>query len=111
MVPQKIDLDGQESFPFDYDRATARALEPGRLARLLARARSASLDDALIAGADPAGSRQLAARALRLTSPRFRTSLADALERLLQAAQGPPSRRRVCPRRRTALANAPELLE
>jgi hypothetical protein len=111
IVSQADGFDRKWSFWSDHDLVAARTLEPGRVARLLARVRAGSLDDALIAGADPADSRQLAARAFELTSRRFRTSLADGLERLLQAAQGPPSPRRVLPRRSTALANACELRE
>lgn len=85
--------------------------EPGSWARLASRARAASLDGALVAGADPAGSQQLAARALTLTSRRFRTALAADLERLVSAAQAPPSRLRVRPRRDAVLANASELRE
>jgi hypothetical protein len=111
MVAKNTRTDRDETLSSLYRHPGGRALEPGRLARLLARARAGSLDRALIAGADPAGSRQLAARAAALTSPRVRALTADGLERLLQAAQGPPSRRRVLPRRDPVLASASELRE
>jgi hypothetical protein len=87
------------------------ALEPGRLAHLLARARPRALDTALIAGADPSSSRQLAARARLLTSASHRTLLASSIERLTQSAYRPVSRRRVCPCREAVLANAQPLRE
>ncbi len=94
------------------DRALeARALRPGRITRLLARARAGDLDRALLSGADPAASQQLAARASTLTSPRCRSQLADGLERVLAAANGPRSRVRVLPPRTVVLANERELSE
>jgi hypothetical protein len=84
---------------------------PGWFARLSARVHPWPLDEALIAGADPAGSAKLAARATTLVSPGFRISIADGLARWLQAAQAPPSRWRVLPRRSAVLANASELSE
>jgi hypothetical protein len=77
-----------------------------QMTRLLALLRAAPLDDALIAGADPADSPQLAARAHALTSPRSRIALAAGLERWVGAAQGSASRRRVLPRRALAAQNA-----
>lgn len=73
--------------------------------------RSQSLDRALIAGADPSSSAQLAARAAQLTSARTRALIAEGLERLLRVAQGP--RRRWCAvsRRGELLANASRLHE
>jgi hypothetical protein len=97
------------SFVDVYDRVGSRTIEPGRWARVAARVRCHALDRALIAGADPAGSPQLATRAARLTSPPSRASLADGLERLLQAAQEPAGRWRVLPRRAAVLDNAEEL--
>ncbi len=111
MVLQNVRSNSDESFSTRYERSVGRALGPGWLARLAARVRSGSLDDALIAGADPAGSRQLAARAMMLTSPRFRAAAADGLDRWLQAAHGARSRHRVLPPRAVTLANAPELRE
>jgi hypothetical protein len=92
-----------------YGRLAREMREPGRLPRLLARARSGALDRSLIAGRDPAASRQLAARASRLTSRRQRSAIADALERVLQATQESPSRRRVLPSRSSVLANLPAI--
>jgi hypothetical protein len=109
MLPQKLGFAGSESFSTVHDSVARRALGAGPLARVASRVRSGSLDRALIAGADPAASPQLVARAARLTSPRFRALIADGLERLLQAAQGPPSRWRALSRRDSVLANASEL--
>jgi len=81
-----------ETYLGDYGRVAERVLEPRRSARLAARLRSTSLDRALIAGADPASSAQLAARAAVLTSRGSRVSIADSLERLVRAAQGPQRR-------------------
>src|SRR5205807_2225504 len=55
-------------FAAAYDRIADRTIEPGRLARALARVGARPLDRKLSAGADPAGSTMLAARACRLTS-------------------------------------------
>jgi hypothetical protein len=98
MVLQYTRVAPQPTFSSRYGRASERALKPSRLARLLARVRACSLNDALIAGADPTASRQLAARALQLTSPRSRSSLAEGLDRLLRSAQEAPGRWRMCPR-------------
>jgi hypothetical protein len=92
-----------------YDQLAEVMLEPGPLPRLLARVRSGSLDRMLIAGCDPAASRQLAARAGALTSRRYRSAIADGLEGMLRAAVESPSRRRVLPRREAVLANAPAM--
>ncbi len=88
-----------------------RAARPGRLARLAARARAGSLDRALIAGADPARSPQLSARAALLTSPRTRTAIAGGLERLVEAARGPRGRWCAVSAGAPLLASAAELLE
>ena len=109
MIPSKLRTHRQEEFSCGYESLARQALGPGRLARLLAQARGGSLDRALIAGFDPAGSRLMAARALTLGSSRTRASLAAGLERLLEAAQGPPSMRRVRPRSDAVVANALEL--
>jgi len=84
-------------------------LRPSPSARVLARLRAAALDRALLAGADPAHSSQLAARAQALTAPRSRAAAADGLERWLSAADGATSRRHVLPRRSLAVANASEV--
>jgi hypothetical protein len=72
--------------------AEARALRPGRLARLLARTLGGSLDRALAAGDDPLGSPRLAARAALLTDPRSRAASAEGIERLLDLAGRPSGR-------------------
>jgi hypothetical protein len=111
MVLQYTRVAPQPTFSSRYGRASERALKPSRLARLLARVRACSLNDALIAGADPTASRQLAARALQLTSPRSRSSLAEGLDRLLRSAQEAPGRWRMCPRRGAVCANSSTLGE
>ena len=80
-------------------------LQPRRPARLLARARWLSLDDQLIAGADPARSPVLAARAARLTSERSRASIAGGLQRLAQSAGESAGRMRLRPWRAAVLAD------
>jgi hypothetical protein len=111
MLPQKTGRASRESFSTTYDRVASQALTPGLAARLTARVRAGSLDRALIAGADPAGSPQLAARATSLTSARFRASIADGLERLMQVAEGPTHRWWAAARRGAVLANTRELAE
>jgi hypothetical protein len=88
-----------------------RLLSPGRWVRWGARLRGAALDRALAAGADPSASRLLAARALELTTPGARRTLAEALEIVLRGAQRPPSRRRLAPPRAAVDANAATLSE
>ena len=87
-------------------RRASRALEPPRSAHLAARILSGRLDKALIAGADPAGSPWLAARAALLTTRATRTELADGLELLLARAQRQPNRRSLIMRHASVLANA-----
>jgi hypothetical protein len=82
---------------------------PAALSRLLARSLARRLDGALIAGADPASSALLAARAALLTSPRMRGSLADSLHGLVRAAQGPQRRWWALGSRAAVLTNASEL--
>lgn len=77
----------------------------------LARLRGGSLDRALAAGADPARSRALAARAAQLTSPNARLRLAESLEQLLRRAREPSRPGRVTPQRRTVLAEQSDLQE
>lgn len=84
---------------------------PQKSVRLLARLRAGALDKALLAGADPADSRQLAARAQALTSPRSRAAAARGLERWLSAAHGATSRRRLLPPRALARENESEVRE
>jgi hypothetical protein len=82
---------------------------PAALSRLLARSLARRLDGALIAGADPAGSALLAARAALLTTARTRGSLAASLHGLVRAAQGPQRRWWALGSRDAVLANASEL--
>ncbi len=74
-----------------YERRR-RSLHPRALARITARLRASSLDRALIAGAEPAASSALAARATTLTSRRTRLLIAEGLEHALSAGQGPQRR-------------------
>jgi len=111
MVLQHTHVAPGPSFSSRYGLATERALKPGRLAGLLARARAGALNESLIAGADPADSRLLAARALQLTSPRSRAALARGVDTLLWSAQAAPSRWRVRPQRDAVCANASALGE
>lgn len=111
MLSQEIGTIDGKSFTVGYEQLVARSFGPGPLARMAARVHSQSLDRALIAGADPSGSPQLAARAAQLTSPRTRSLIAEGLERLLRAAQGPQKRWWAASRRGQLLANASRLHE
>ena len=63
------------------------------LARLLARVRGRAIDDQLLAGRTPNGNAVARARLTRLLDSRYRSKLARALRRLLDAARRPrPSR-------------------
>jgi hypothetical protein len=89
-----------------------RAFEPGWLSRVGARIRSRSLDSELVAGADPAASPQLAARAARLTARSTRLRLAGALERLaLSDSERSRTSPHVLPFTTAIRANAGELNE
>src|SRR2546430_1931839 len=88
-----------------------RALRPPRGARIAARIFAGRLDRALIAGADPATSPRLAARAAMLTARASRAELADGLEQIVASAQRPPSRGRALPLHASVLANAPLMRE
>jgi hypothetical protein len=100
---------GRAEFVADFDRFAACRFEPGVTAKLAARLRRDALDRALIEGADPAATGQLAARVARLTSRSMRREVASALDHL--AVDGPRAggRWRVRPSRAAAAANAPEL--
>jgi hypothetical protein len=111
MVSQNIESAARESFSTIYERVAGQAFTPGRTARLIARLRSGALDRALIDGADPASSSQLAARAASLTSPRSRELIADGLERLVLVAEGSTRRWWAASRRVAVVANARELRE
>ncbi len=93
-----------EAFAATYDCVADRTIEPTWVTRLGARIRSHALDRALIAGADPTDSPQLAARAGTLTSRANRLLLASGIERLLQSAQQPPGPTRIVAPRRAAVA-------
>ncbi len=100
-----------QTFAATYDRVAERTIEPGWISRGLARVRARALDRALISGADPSDSTQLAARACKLTSPSNRALLATGIERLLAAAIAPPSRAHLAPQRATVLAQDGQLRE
>jgi len=90
---------------------TRRALDPPLSARVAARVFAHRLDRELTAGAEPAGSPRLAARAAMLTSRSVRGELADGLDRLIATAQLPPPRRQSIPRHSSVLANSKLLRE
>lgn len=99
-------IDGFVSF---HDRDASGVFEAGVLVRLAARLRSRTLDRALIAGADPAATPQLAARAAKLTAKSTRAGTADGLERLARTPSEPHTRPRVLPFRNAIQANASDL--
>jgi hypothetical protein len=70
-------------------RLSMRRLWPWH--RVLARCAAARLDRELAAGTSPESSARLAARAIQLTSMRFRRDLATSVQRVLAAAGDPPS--------------------
>ncbi len=109
MVSQSTTTTRGQGFVEHYDRASARLLRPGVLARVGARVRPGALDRALIAGADPGATGMLAARATVLTSRRARSQLAEGLARALLAAHGPQRRWSALSRSSPALANATEI--
>ncbi len=84
----------------DLGRLTLRRLWPWH--RLLARCLAPCLDRQLADGARPEMSAVLAARAMVLTSVRYRQGLAASLRRMLAAAVSPQTR----PRLLTALRSA-----
>jgi hypothetical protein len=98
-----------QMFASSYDRVAERTIEPSWFSRMMASVRGRALDRALIAGADPTDSTQLAARACKLTSPANRRLLAAGIERLLRSPTERPSRARLAPPRDTVLAAAEEL--
>jgi hypothetical protein len=73
----------------ELGRFTFRRLRPWH--RLLARCVAARLDRELADGASPETSALLAARAMQLTSMRFRRDLVASLHRILAAAGQPPA--------------------
>ena len=72
----------------DLGYLTLERLRPWH--RMLARCATARLDRELAAGASPEGSASLAARAMQLTSVKFRRDLAASVQRMLAVA-GPPA--------------------
>jgi hypothetical protein len=73
----------------DLGRLALRRLRPWH--RLLARCAATRLDRQLAAGASPETSASLAARAMQLTSMKFRRDLATRAQRILAAAGQPPA--------------------
>jgi hypothetical protein len=92
------------------DRDAAELLDPSWVVRLTARIHGRALDRALIDGADPSATPQMAARAARLTTKSIRVGTADGLERLVRVEREAPALWRVLPCRRATRANAAELL-
>jgi hypothetical protein len=109
MLQQNAAIKNDESHMVVSDGLRTSTLHPSRAARVIARLRHASLDRELAAGADPASSPQLAARAARLAMTRERTHLAEGVERLLSATQGPQRRWWAVAEREPVVANAAEL--
>jgi hypothetical protein len=73
----------------EQGRLSLRRLRPWH--RVLARCAAARLDRELAAGTCPESSVTLAARAIQLTSMKFRHDLAASLQRILAAAGHPPA--------------------
>jgi hypothetical protein len=92
----------------EQGRLSLRRLRPWH--RVLARGAAARLDRQLAAGTCPETSVALAARAIQLTSTKFRRDLAASLQRILAAAADPPavmpSRAAAVPRPRLPLSRA-----
>ena len=76
-------------FRDELGRLTLRRLWPWHC--VLARCAAMRLDRELAAGASPESSISLAARAIQLTSMKFRRDLAASVQRILAAAGGPPA--------------------
>lgn len=89
----------------DLGRLTVRRVSPWH--RLLARSLAASLDRQLADGARPEANAILAARAMVLTSARYRRALAANLRRLLAVSVSPQARRRPVTAARSAGAAFP----
>ncbi|MGA2455707.1 MAG: hypothetical protein ABSG93_19565 [Solirubrobacteraceae bacterium] len=111
MLSQGLEYADGENFSIGHGHLGARAFRKGPLAQLAAHLRARSLDQALIAGADPGGSASLTARAAQLTAWRTRVQIADGLERVVRAALEPPRRWSAVSAAGPALANAAELIE
>jgi hypothetical protein len=93
------------------ERAVTISARRSRLSRLTARLKSASLDKALIAGANPAFSPALRSRIAILASRRNREATADGLQRLATRAGGTQRRLWSLSNRRVLLANSSRLNE
>jgi hypothetical protein len=98
-------LQHEGAFPHPLLATPPAPREPHAVHQALARLRSFSLDERLAAGEDPARSRMLAAQAARLTAPRHREVLAQALGGLVLAAHHGTRRSRVSPSRNAVLGN------
>jgi hypothetical protein len=84
----------------DTGRLTIRPVSPWH--RLLARVLAVRLDRQLASGHRPEANALLAARAMFLTSARYRRALATSLRRMLAASLAPPVRPRPIPASRSA---------
>jgi hypothetical protein len=84
---------------------------PGALARAIAHLRGTGLDRQLAAGADPAESRVLAARAAQLTATSRRARIAEGIERLARSPQRRHRRFEVVPSHAAVGMNQDRLLE
>ena len=84
----------------DLGRLTIRRLRPWHL--ILARAMAVRLDRQLANGVSPEAGAFLAARAMVLTSPGYRRSLAASLRRLLAVSVDPQGRPRLLSATRSA---------
>jgi hypothetical protein len=100
-----------DSFASTPLKHSARLLGPSVTVRAAAGVRRDKLDRALIASADPAGSRLIAARTAQLGRRSTRARLADGLERLARSADAPRGRSRILPSRAAVSRNRRDLLE
>lgn len=87
-----------------------RLLVPSKVVSLVARMRSHTLDARLAAGADPASSAMLAARAGQLATPRSRARIATGLERMALRFDAPRSLFAILPERGAIDVNRDRLL-
>ena len=99
-------LDGVD--PVD-ERGASGVLAPSWTARVAAKLRVRALDRALIDGADPAESPQLAAHSARLTRRSTRWGVADGLDRMAHTGVEPARVWGILPSRNAVRANLQEL--
>jgi hypothetical protein len=99
-----------DPLPRNMPRETSPS-RPRRLVRLLALVCAGALDRRLIESPDAALSPLLAARGARLSEPRTRVLLAEGLERLLDASDGPRGRWSAVASREPLRANRDRLRE